>query len=189
MMAPLAENLPRAHGAPPNYTIPRTNHQGNIQQQARGQEEWQEPPQGNAWNNDHQVPQAARARQEGHGWEDQHQPQQDGQGDGGHGRRIEVTNTKPKSLTQDRANQTLPPGGGEEPTREQRCGTQQHDGRDPGAAAARAGAEGELRRDHGLQRDGGLQVHQRFLPCWYGHFDRLEALRIAVRTNSKLLTI
>ena len=24
--------------------------------------------------------------------------------------------------------------------------------------------------------------------CWYGHFDRLEALRIAVRTNSKVLT-
>ena len=162
-MAPLAENLPRAHGAQ-HYTIPRTNHQGNVQQQARAQEEWQEPPQGNARHNDHQVPEAAMARQEGHGREDQHQPQQDGPGDGGYGLRVEVTKTKPKNPKQEGTNQTLPSGWGKEPTREQRCGTQQHDGRDPGAAAARAGAEGELRRNHGLQRDGGLQVHQRVLP-------------------------
>ena len=103
------------------------------------------------------------ARQEGHGREDRHQPQQEGPGDGGYGQRLEVTTTKPNNPTQDGTNQSLSSGWGKEPTREQHGGTQQHDGRDPGAAAARTGAEGELRRDHGLQRDGGLQVHQRLL--------------------------
>merc|ERR1719186_726406 len=168
MMAPLAENLPRAHGAPPNYTIPRTNHQGNFQQQARGQEEWQEPPQGNAWNNDHQVPQAARARQEGHGWEDQHQPQQDGQGDGGNGRRVEEGERNPPGNNEVVLNNMMA-----EILEQQR-------------------QERETQESYDVTMDfSGTEVCRsirgscpRGTLCWFGHFDRLEGLRIAVRTNS-----
>ena len=57
----------------------------------------------------------------------------------------------------------LPSGGRKEPTRGQHGGPAPHDGGDKGAAEARKGAKGELRRTVGLLGDRSVQVDKGLL--------------------------